>query len=294
MIEERAYAKLNVTLEVLRKRADGYHELASIMQTVNLHDTLSFAAADGIGFACSDASLADDDNLVVRAAHLMRARHGVTRGAAITLTKRIPVAAGLGGGSADAAAALRGLNRLWDLRLPGAELSRLASALGSDVAFLVRGGTALVGGRGDVLEPLPTPRIPRIVIVTPRVDGDASTPNKTARMFGMIESGAFTTGSLTRKLAARMRGGGDCHAAFMFNAFQRYAPHAFPGWQSAYDAFVRLGASDVVLSGAGPSMFAVPPSREVATAWALLIKARTGCEAFAGELAPPIDVDAAM
>ncbi len=281
MIVERAYAKLNLTLEVIRKRDDGYHDLASVIQTVDLHDTLEFGESDGIEFECSDVSLGGDNNLVVRAAEVLRENAGVQSGARISLRKRIPVAAGLGGGSADAAATLRGLNRLWELGLSENELVEIAAKIGSDVPFLVGGGTALVSGRGETLEQLPAPEHGWFVIVTPDGgnDGDREM-NKTARMFGMLVPAMHTTGSLTRKLAARMLDGHDCHPAFMFNVFQQLAPQAFPGWQDAYAGFERLGASDIVLSGAGPSMFAIAPSKEVGTAWALLAKARLGCEAF--------------
>ena len=291
MIVENAYAKLNLTLEVIRKRADGYHDLATILQTVDLHDTLEFSEDDGIEFECSDASIGGDDNLVVRSAELLRKVAGDGRGARISLRKRIPVAAGLGGGSADAAAALRGLNRLWELGLSENELIEIASEVGSDVPFLISGGTALTSGRGEKLERLPAPEHGWFVIVTPSgVGDDGSGMNKTARMFGTLTSAAHTTGSLTRKLAARMIEKGDCHPAFMFNVFQQVAPHAFPGWQKVHDGFAGLGASDIVLSGAGPSMFAVAPSKEMATAWALLAKARMGCEAFAVGLAPRIEI----
>lgn len=292
MIVEQAYAKLNLTLEVIRKRTDGYHDLATILQTVDLHDTLEFRENEGIDFECSDASIADDDNLVVRSAEALRKSAGTDRGAHINLRKRIPVAAGLGGGSADAAATLRGLNRLWELSLSENELVEIAAEVGSDVPVLICGGTALASGRGEKLERLPAPEHGWFVIVTPRdVGDDGSGLSKTARMFGMLTSTAHTTGSLTRKLAARMIEKGDCHPAFMFNVFQQVAPHAFPNWQKVHDGFAGLGASDIVLTGAGPSMFAVAPSKEVATAWALLTKARTGCEAFAVGLASRIEID---
>ena len=291
MIVERAYAKLNLTLEVIRKRTDGYHDLATILQTVDLYDTLEFRDNDGIEFECSDASIADDQNLVVRSAKAFQTAVGTDRGTRISLQKRIPIAAGLGGGSTDAAATLRGLNRLWELNLSENEMVKIATEVGSDVPFLVCGGTALASGRGERLERLPAPDHEWFVIVTPSdVSKDGSELNKTARMFGTLTSAAHTTGSLTRKLAARMIEKSDCHPAFMFNVFQQVAPHAFPGWQSIHNGFAGLGASDIVLTGAGPSMFAVAPSKEVATAWALLSKARMGCEAFAVGLVPRIEI----
>ncbi len=290
MIVERAHAKLNLTLEVVRKREDGYHDLASVIQTVDLYDTLEFVEDDEITFQCSDASIAGPGNLVVKAAEMLRQKAGVELGTSIKLTKRIPVSAGLGGGSADAAATLRGLNQLWRLNLTESELVDIGAQIGSDVPFLVAGGTAFVSGRGERMDRLPTPQIDRFVVVSPRNDEETLGPSKTARMFATLTEKAHTTGSLTRKLAARMLDGGDCHPAFMFNVFQPIAPHAFPGWQRTYDAFAGLGASDIVLSGAGPSMFAIAPSKEMSTAWALVMKTRANCDAFAAGLVPRIEI----
>ncbi len=362
MISEHAYAKLNLTLEVIRKREDGYHDLASIIQTVQLHDVLEFSDSETIDFECSDETLAGDDNLVLQAAETLQKVAGVRQGAKINLNKRIPVSAGLGGGSADAAATLRGLNRLWNLGLSETELVEIATEVGSDVPFLVCGGTAIVSGRGERLERLPAPEHGWFVIVSPRHSGVAtrhsgattghsgattghsgvttghsgvitrhsdvttghsdvttghsdvitrhsreggnpeglreeratqySDASKTARMFGMLSPTTHTTGSLTRKLAARMIEKGDCHPTFMFNVFQQLAPHAFTHWQETFEAFARLGASDIVLTGAGPSMFAIAPSKEVGTAWALLAKTRMGCDAFSVGLAPRIEIGA--
>ncbi len=288
MIVERAYAKINLTLEVVRKRADGYHDLTSVIQTVDLHDVLEFSDADDITLECSESLISGADNLVVKSADTLREVSGCNRGARIVLKKRIPIAAGLGGGSSDAAATLRGLNRLWKLGLKEAELTDLAARVGSDVPFLVSGGTSYVSGRGEQLEALPTPDSGRLVIATPK---SPSSQGKTAQMFGMLTPAAYTTGSLTRKLKARIEIGKDCHPAFMFNVFQSIAPQAFTGWQSVYDAFARLGAADIVLSGAGPSMFAFAPSKEVATAWALLLKRRAECDAYAVNLTPRVEVD---
>ncbi len=290
MIVERAYAKVNLTLEVIRKREDGYHDLASILQTVDLHDTLEFMESDRIEFECSEASLIGGDNLVVRAAEALREDVDVDYGARISLTKRIPVAGGLGGGSADAAATLRGLNRLWELGLSADKLVEVGARVGSDVPFLVSGGTAMVSGRGEQLEKLPTPQITRIVIVSPVVGEEVIGPSKTARMFGLLSPAAHTTGSLTRKLYARMLDGGDCHPAFWFNVFQQIAPNAFPDWARTYQTFSGLSSSEIVLTGAGPSMFAVAPSKEVGTAWALLMKARVQCEAFSVGLVPRMEI----
>ena len=149
------YAKINLTLEILGKRADGYHEVRTVMQTVGLADRLEVSAAADLSFTCSDPALATPDNLVYRAARLLQADYGARAGAALRLEKRIPVAAGMGGGSSDAAATIVALNRLWNLQLSPTEQRRLAAALGSDVPFFLTGGTALATGRGERITPLP-------------------------------------------------------------------------------------------------------------------------------------------
>src|SRR5687767_3929760 len=133
MYQELAYAKINLSLEVLGRRADGYHDVLTVMQLISLHDTLLFEQADTLLLECSHPALASEDNLVWKAARLLQETTGVYNGAHITLHKQIPITAGLGGGSSDAAATLRGLSRLWKLDLRDDEMLYMASLLSSDV-----------------------------------------------------------------------------------------------------------------------------------------------------------------
>ena len=154
----RAPAKINLGLKVIGRRDDGYHELESVMQQISLHDILRISASEnrGISFSCDDISLSGPDNLVVKAAELMLDRAGSDLpGVTIELYKNIPVEAGLAGGSSDAAAAMLGLNRIWGLNLKLQELLELGVLLGSDIPYCLQGGTALVRGRGELLESLP-------------------------------------------------------------------------------------------------------------------------------------------
>ena len=175
-----APAKVNLHLEVLGLRSDGFHELAMVMQSIDLADRLHFTTtADAqLTLACDDPSLSvADDNLVLRAAQLLRNRSGFSElGASIRLEKRIPIGAGLAGGSSDGAAALVGLNALWGLGHSPAELERLAAELGSDMPFCVAGGSQLCFGRGERLEPLPPPAetLAVLLVKDPRVS--VSTP----------------------------------------------------------------------------------------------------------------------
>jgi 4-diphosphocytidyl-2-C-methyl-D-erythritol kinase len=173
VVRVRACAKLNVTLRVLGARPDGYHELRTTFQTIALHDTLTATQTAGpFRLECNDPRCpVDDTNLVWRAAQLLwraRGKRGAVAGVTIRLVKRIPIGSGLGGGSSDAAAVLRGLEALWRSRLDGSELRRLARELGADVPFFLEGGTALGIDRGDVLFPLVhLPQYAAVVAIPP-------------------------------------------------------------------------------------------------------------------------------
>jgi 4-diphosphocytidyl-2-C-methyl-D-erythritol kinase len=165
----RAFAKINFGLEVLGKRDDGYHELRTILQTVDLHDELSFCPEnEGIAFTTNDPDIGTGpENLVVRAAWLLAGRGSSGRGVSIHLHKNVPAGMGLGGGSADAALTLLALDRLWDLHTPAQDLHRLAASLGMDVPFFLYGGTALAVGRGDEVYPLAVELDWPIVLILP-------------------------------------------------------------------------------------------------------------------------------
>jgi 4-diphosphocytidyl-2-C-methyl-D-erythritol kinase len=164
----RAYAKINFGLEVLGKRPDGYHELRTILATVDFFDELTFLSRpEGIQFSTNAPELQGEDNLVCRAARLLAEEASCRRGATIHLEKRIPAGAGLGGGSSDAALTLLALDRLWRTNADPKDLHRLACRLGMDVPFFLRGGTAIAVGRGDDLYPLDLPLDFHIVLILP-------------------------------------------------------------------------------------------------------------------------------
>jgi len=165
-----APAKVNLFLEVLRRRADGYHEIETVMHAVDLGDELEFARADRIELVCDAPQVpVGGDNLVVKAAQLLREAAQTKAGARIRLYKRIPIGAGLGGGSSDAAAALVGLNALWGLGMDRDQLAELAGRVGSDVPFFIYGGTALCRGRGEKVTPIQCPARLHFVLLLPRV-----------------------------------------------------------------------------------------------------------------------------
>src|SRR5215216_5586704 len=166
-LQVKSYAKINWTLDVLFKREDGFHELRTIYQTVSIYDRLRISETSGpIEIICDDSRVpTDESNLAHKAATLLSRAAGVTRSARIEIEKRIPVAAGLGGGSSNAAAALVGLARLWRVDVGERELTRIAMNLGSDVPFFLTGGTALGIGRGEEVYPIEQAECAHLLLV---------------------------------------------------------------------------------------------------------------------------------
>jgi 4-diphosphocytidyl-2-C-methyl-D-erythritol kinase len=168
-----AFAKINWSLHVLGKRADGYHEIDTILQTISLHDTLTVEqTVDAeIRLWCDDRSIpGDETNLVWRAAEALRERYSINDGVKINLEKRIPSEAGLGGGSADGGATLLGLITLWGLGISHNDLAEIASQLGSDVPFVLVGGTSRATGRGEMIEPLQDAPEHHLVVIKPNAN----------------------------------------------------------------------------------------------------------------------------
>jgi len=254
MLTVLAPAKVNLTLEVLAERRDGFHEIRSVAQTIDLCDKLHLQAGDRVEFRCADPNWVATESLVSKAAGLLRERAGCSQGVTVTLDKRIPLVSGLGGDSSDAAAALRGLNRLWGLDLAQEELLRLAARLGSDVPFFLHDGTALLTGRGEVIRPLPPPRQTWLVLMLPPV---ARTPGKTGRLYASIRNEHHTSGEATERMADRLTKGGEVAIATVFNVFDQVAPGCFEGLSTYWERFLASGAPEVHLAGSGPALFTI-------------------------------------
>ncbi|GBD10857.1 4-diphosphocytidyl-2-C-methyl-D-erythritol kinase [bacterium HR23] len=267
----KAYAKINLTLEVLGRRPDGYHNITTLLQTIALwDDLLLFPAEDGISVECSEPALQGPSNLVYRAVALLQEAAGICRGVRIVVRKAIPVAGGLGGGSADAGAVLRGLVRLWGLSLPMERLVALGERLGADVPFFLWGGTALAEGRGEKITPLPPLPETWFVLLAPPLGSEG----KTARLFRLLEPRHFTDGSRTRALADSLRQGFPLSDALLFNAFEAVAWDAFPGLEAYWRGLEECACAPPHLSGAGPSLFALASSPHKAQECAQRLRAR--------------------
>jgi 4-diphosphocytidyl-2-C-methyl-D-erythritol kinase len=255
MLTVLAPAKLNLTLEVLAQRHDGFHEICSVIQTINLCDSLRFQLSQNIEFKSSMPDLIPEDSLVSKATSLLRQVTGCSNGATIEVTKRIPLVSGLGGDSSDAAATLRGLNKLWGLGLSSPELLELASQLGSDVAFFVYGGTVVVRGRGEMVTPLPPLPHMWVVLVMPLV---SRMERKTERLYASLNPGHYTDGQVTDSLVALLTGSslkGERLVSNIFNVFDGVALARFTGLGEYWQQFLESGAQQVHLAGSGPALF---------------------------------------
>jgi 4-diphosphocytidyl-2-C-methyl-D-erythritol kinase len=247
-----------LALEVLGKRGDGYHEIATVLQAVDLFDRLTMETADILSLHADDPELpTDDGNLVMRAARLLQKTAGIEKGARLRLQKRIPVAAGLGGGSSDAAATLLGLNRLWGLRWPRARLQELAVELGMDVPFFLGTGRAVARGRGERLQALPGGGGYALVLVNPR------TPLSTREVYGRVPAGwhAEPTGT-ERVIEALRRRNVAALAAALTNNLERVVEPVLPVIGRMKAALLAAGALGAIMSGSGPTVFGLARSLE--------------------------------
>jgi 4-diphosphocytidyl-2-C-methyl-D-erythritol kinase len=260
----RAYAKINLTLDVKGRRADGYHELATVMQTVDLHDTLCLTSADDgrVWVECTRPELNNEENLAAQAARLLRERCSISRGVLIELRKRIPVAAGLGGGSSDAAAVLLALQQWWSLPLSLSELQALAATLGSDVPFFLTGGLAFCEGRGERVTPLAAlwPSSMRWLLLLKPAIGIA-----TARVFQALPASDYSDGSASRELVEALQEGRLPQPEDFHNSLERGVLERYPEVARAKADLLQAGASLARLSGSGPTLYAPFPNLSSAT-----------------------------
>lgn len=246
-----APAKINWTLEVLGKRDDGYHEIRSVMQTIDLCDELWAERSDEPRFETTAGNPLPEDDLIVGAARALEKRTGRRLPAVIRVEKRIPVASGLGGGSSDAAATLRLLNELHGIGLSNEELAAVGAEVGSDVPFFVYGGTALVEGRGERVSPLPDAEGAWLTIVVPEM----KIAEKTTRMYARVAETDYTAGLATDKVVQAISSGVTIGDFDLFNVFDRHVFEVFDLKELA-DGISLDSLSPVHVIGSGPAMFA--------------------------------------
>jgi 4-diphosphocytidyl-2-C-methyl-D-erythritol kinase len=265
-MKEYAPAKINLFLDVIRKREDGYHDLGTLFQTIDAGDTVSAEPRqDGRITLCYNEpqNYPLETDLVYKAAKLLQQESGTTLGADIYLNKVMPLGAGLGGGSADAAATLRLLNQLWKLKFKFEKLEEIGAKLGADVPFLVRGGTAMAEGIGEKLtfvKPLQLGDEQYLLVATP-LD---SVPTKDAYA-GVPKSGPDRWETYKSKCMRRGKAASiDFALANTFNAFEESVFPKHPLVEEMKNEFKRLGATSVLMSGSGASVFGVFETRKQA------------------------------
>ena len=274
-----AFAKINWSLRVLGKRDDGYHEIDTVLQTVSLHDTITFEETedDGIRLWCDDRSIpVDKTNLVWRAAAALRERYSIRRGVRIRLAKRIPAEAGLGGGSSDAAAALIALAFLWEIATSADDLGQVAEGLGSDVPFFLYGGTARATGRGSVVEPLEDLPEKHLVVIKPNES------ISTAKAYRTLNWAALTS-SESKPILFRSQAS-DSSASIDLNSLHNdFEPMVFqlePEIERAKVALLKSGAPAAMLSGSGSAVIGIFENQDAQERAIQAIELETGWRAF--------------
>lgn len=260
MLKVRAPAKINLTLEVLGKRPDGFHNIRSVIQAIDLCDSLGFNLSDDIEVKSANPDFVATKSLISSAAALLRQAKGCSEGVTIEVEKRIPFASGLGGDSSDAAAVLLGLNQLWPTELKPAQLLGLATRLGSDVAFFLQGGTALVEGRGEKVAPLPSLPQSWVVLLIPPL---SIREGKTRKLYSRLKPNHYSDGQITDSMVLGLTRG-EVEPSMLFNTFENVAYKFFPKLKVYKEHFLKLGAESVHLAGSGPTLFSLLDDRSKA------------------------------
>ncbi|EKN70308.1 4-diphosphocytidyl-2-C-methyl-D-erythritol kinase [Neobacillus bataviensis LMG 21833] len=250
----KAPAKINLALDVLHKRSDGYHEVEMIMTTIDLADRveLTLLNQDKIHILSHNRYVPDDQrNLAFQAAQLLKDRFNVKKGVLISIEKTIPVAAGLAGGSSDAAATLRGLNKLWGLGLTLDELAELGSEIGSDVSFCVYGGTALATGRGELITELPAPPTCWVILAKPFIGVS------TAEVYRRLDVNQTNHPDIGGMIEAIHNHDYSLVCSNVGNVLEDVTLHLHPEVAQIKEQMRRFGADAVLMSGSGPTVFGI-------------------------------------
>lgn len=286
MLTLKAYAKINLALDVLSKRPDGYHEVAMIMQSVSLADTIVLTEQPaGIALSVTIPGLpADGSNLAYRAAALMVEYAKPGKGVHIHLEKQIPLAAGLAGGSADAAAVLRGLNQLWQLNLSLDELSNLAAQLGSDVPFCLYNGTMLATGRGELLKPLPPMPDCYVILAKPAV------AVATAWVYGRFRASEIRVRPDIQAMCKNLAQGNLTGVAGgLANVLESVTIPEYPQIAEIKNAMLAYGALAALMSGSGPTVFGLAGCRRQAENIAARLQAQGVPEIFVAKTVSKVE-----
>ncbi|MBR3575291.1 MAG: 4-(cytidine 5'-diphospho)-2-C-methyl-D-erythritol kinase [Lachnospiraceae bacterium] len=271
MITERAYAKINLCLDVTGKRPSGYHDVRMIMQTVDIYDILTLEKAEeGISIDVGGSPLPiDGDNLIYKAARKIMDRCGISGGVSISLEKHIPIAAGMAGGSSDAAATLRGVNRLYECGLTRDELREIGVTIGADVPYCVEGGTVLAEGIGEELTFLKP--LPEYVIAVAKPKQGVSTGNIYTSLDAIFETIAHP--DIDKMLRSMNTCSGTGFLEYMGNVLEYVTEPLCPDVEKIKDVFNGAGSQGTLMTGSGPTVFGFFADEDKASAAIASVKA---------------------
>lgn len=279
VIIKKAYAKVNLALDVIRRRADGYHEVRMIMQTVDLYDILTFTRQDRPGITVitdRDELPGDENNLIYKAASLIMENCSVREGIKIELQKRIPMAAGMAGGSTDAAAVFHGMNEMFGLGMSEEEMCGLGVKIGADIPYCIKGGTALAEGIGEILTKLQD--APPCVVLIAKPDIDVSTKYVYENLHAeRLESHPDIDGMLAAMASGDLRG----MAERMGNVLETVTVNAYPVIDKIKSIMKEKGALSALMSGSGPTVFGIFEEKEkAAEAYHEIIESNPAAQVF--------------
>lgn len=261
-----SFAKVNLYLKVINKRRDNYHTLNTIFERISLADKIIIKPRKDslIKVSCDNKSVPQDEpNLCFKAAKLLRDKFKPLSGLDIKITKRIPVGAGLGGGSSNAAAVLMGLNKLWGLKLSKTRLAKFAGKAGSDVAFFVYDSPFAIGrGRGEKIKPLNILKKARLwhILVVPKIHVSTPLIYKKYDHFSGLTKPVSNVKLLTSVLAEKSYNYSLLKPVLLFNSLEEVTIRLYPEVKRIKDALLKLGLDRVLMSGSGPAVFAITPS----------------------------------
>lgn len=272
IITQKAYAKINLGLDVIKRREDGYHEVKMIMQNIGIHDILTFQKQDqGITLKIDRAELpTNEENLVYRTAKLIMEEYEITEGVKITLKKHIPIAAGLAGGSTDAAATLKGMNELFNLKMTQERMKELGVKIGADVPYCIVGGTALAEGIGEQLTPLPS--APKAIVLVAKPDISVSTKFVYDHLRADEIRFHPDIDGMVKSISHRELAG---IAERLGNVLETVTAVEYPVIDEIKGFMMECGASNALMSGSGPTVFGIFASQEEAADAFLQLK-KTG------------------
>jgi len=275
-IRGKAYAKINLFLDIIERRTDGYHEIKTVFQTVSLADELHFKESfSEISLSCNCKDLpCNESNLIYKAIELVKQEYSINKGIEVYLSKNIPLFAGLGGGSSNAATTIKSLNKLWKLNMSQEDMLEIAKRIGSDVPFFIRGGTVLAEGRGEKLVSLlPTPDL-WVIILKPDVS------ISTAMAYSQWKRDFCQKKPDFHDFLKNLKKGDLLNKGLLYNSFEYILEDKYPVIKEIKKILEREGIKDSLLSGSGSSVFGLTKSRDLAEKVKDIFKNKKGFGCF--------------